>query len=295
MSAFVKVTAVVLIVIAIGVSMVGGFTSALGPTRSYGMYPFRFSVAFPVYEEGHLQVYTPATPDFVAYSFVANDFVALVAGARLDTRTGSQLVHGLFAYDLRGYRTQTISADGTTATLAYPTCATIKQPYEHAYAPGFCSDVEIMRDGEVTWLVTVAARHAPAVAQAFVASGVMYRFEDDGPDLRANNLVGTPDIFLDAIFSHSPGGYATTSDGSRERTVRSISLYLRGAVILTATGLPGNDCWGILYIAARQAKPVLGESGPGSYYFVRRNTSSASCDAQTVKPSVIGASSRPSP
>ena len=175
-------TAAVLIVIAVGVATVGGLPSFLGPARSYGQYPLRFSVAFPTYEGGRLSFvqlpHIPATPSFVGYTVLGNDYWASVVGARTDTPLGSKLLHSLLASAVKGYRTRTFSADGTTMTLADPTCDNHEQPY----APGVCSDVEIVRPpaltrttrwvtySNVTWIVSAAARNAPTFAQDFLRS-----------------------------------------------------------------------------------------------------------------------------
>jgi hypothetical protein len=169
--AFVKVTVVVLIVIGVGVATVGGLPSLLGPAHPYGKYPFRFSAAFPTYDGGHLRINQPlppiaATPTFVLYDVVTLDYSASVTGAGVDTPAGLSLLHSLLTTDLWGYRTHTFSADGTTTTLAEPTCDNHEQPYP----PGVCSDVEIVRDGNVIWLVLAAVRNAPTLAQDFVES-----------------------------------------------------------------------------------------------------------------------------
>jgi hypothetical protein len=168
--AFVKVTVVVLIVIGVGVATVGGLSSLLGPARPYGKYPFRFSAAYPTYAGGRLSFvqlpHIPATPSFVGYTVLGNDYWASVVGARTDTPLGWKLLHSLLAPAVKGYRTRTVSTDGKTTTLAKPTCDNHEQPY----APSVCSDVEIVRDGNVTWIVSAAAPNAPAFAQDFLRS-----------------------------------------------------------------------------------------------------------------------------
>jgi type IV pilus assembly protein PilA len=75
---------------------------------------------------------------------------------------------------------------------------------------------------------------------------------------------------------------ASSSTGPHLVSVASAGGY----VILTAFALGTNDCWGILDLPQQQpaATPVQQETSPGTYYFVSRNTTIASCAAAAFAP-----------
>jgi hypothetical protein len=50
-------------------------------------------------------------------------------------------------------------------------------------------------------------------------------------------------------------------------------------------------CFGVLYVTARQFRPMLGETKPGTYCFIQRAVTP--CDDSTVVPSVISTSGFP--
>jgi hypothetical protein len=163
------VTAVVLIVIGVGVVTVGGLTPLLGPARSYGEYPMHFTVAFPTSDSGQVRIVQipPANPAYVSYSLSDQDDQAVVIGAREDTTLGPKLLNWRLAPDVKGFLTHTTSADGTTTTLGDPACFNVSE----AYPQGVCADIEIVRSGNVTWLVYAGGDvGTPTLAQDFVAS-----------------------------------------------------------------------------------------------------------------------------
>jgi hypothetical protein len=165
---FFCVTAAVLVAIGIGLAVVGGLPAA-PQVRSYGHGLFSFSAAFTSYEGGQLSVDRipdDDTPDLVTDAVRTNDYDVDVIAARDDTTFGRKVISLLVASFLAGYRTHTAFIQGAMATLAYPTC----DP-EHGLAPGVCSDVEVVRIGNVTWIARALVRsYTPTLAQDFVQS-----------------------------------------------------------------------------------------------------------------------------
>ena len=63
--------------------------------------------------------------------------------------------------------------------------------------------------------------------------------------------------------------------------------------VLAALDAASQDCWGVLYITARQPRPILGESAPAIYFFVRKHVTNGGCNAATVSPSLVSSSNWP--
>ncbi len=73
----------------------------------------------------------------------------------------------------------------------------------------------------------------------------------------------------------------TDSTGAKEVSAYVGSNGTYAIVVGWANGT--NECWGILDVANDQATAVQTESGVGTYYFVKKNTTSSSCSASTYK------------
>lgn len=62
------------------------------------------------------------------------------------------------------------------------------------------------------------------------------------------------------------------------------------ALVLTALSHGSLDCWGLMDIKSTLGTAVNHETAPGTYYFVVRNSSTSTCNAQTVAPTLANIS-----
>jgi len=72
-----------------------------------------------------------------------------------------------------------------------------------------------------------------------------------------------------------------------------VSVYVAGggsAVVFTSLAHSSLDCWGILDVKTTLASPLDNEQAIGTYFFVVKNSSSSTCIAQTVAPSLANTS-----
>ena len=163
----------VLAVIGIGIGLVGGLAYPQAPSRAYGRPPFSFSAAFPTTVFGGkvtvqclgggascggkpvvVEWYSPAAN---------NDYYAWVFWINGATPTGANLAR----LDLpQGYRTHAIIRQGYAYLVAEPTCGHVGYPF----APGTCSDVVVVKKGDVTWVAGAGSKTWPGLPQAFVES-----------------------------------------------------------------------------------------------------------------------------
>jgi type IV pilus assembly protein PilA len=64
-----------------------------------------------------------------------------------------------------------------------------------------------------------------------------------------------------------------------------------GALVLTALARGSLDCWGLVDVKSTLGTAVDHETVPGTYYFVVKNSSVTTCNAQSVAPTVANMSS----
>jgi hypothetical protein len=162
----------VLIAIGIGVGFVGGLTYPQVPPRTYGHPPYAFSATFPsVALGGRLtmgcldkSVGCHGAPIFVDwYTQAPNDgYYAWVFWIDAVTASGARLAK----LDLpQGYRTHAVTRQGVTYLVGDPTCHQVG-----FLAPGFCSDVVVVKKGDITWIAGAASKTWPTLPKAFVQS-----------------------------------------------------------------------------------------------------------------------------
>lgn len=97
------------------------------------------------------------------------------------------------------------------------------------------------------------------------------------------------------ISSISQIGTGLTWTAAASTGPHVISEHVAGngdALVLTAFSDGTKDCWGILDLTTHQPSPVLGESEPGTYFFVGR--ADTNCVAATVLPSSVATGGFPS-
>lgn len=88
-------------------------------------------------------------------------------------------------------------------------------------------------------------------------------------------------------------GLSYTTTASTRPGVISIRPGVDDTFVIMAASEANHPagCFGILYVAARQLRPVLGETKPGIYYFIQK--AAAPCDASSVVPGAISTSGFP--
>jgi hypothetical protein len=78
--------------------------------------------------------------------------------------------------------------------------------------------------------------------------------------------------------------YTATGASSGPRVI-SVHVARDGSYVVLVSYDPNvRTCWGVLDIAVRKHRSVLGETKQGIYYFLRRNVASAECNASTIVP-----------
>jgi len=96
------------------------------------------------------------------------------------------------------------------------------------------------------------------------------------------STVGTGLVYV------SGTGPANSSSGPKV-----ISVYVSNsgnAIVMTALSHGSNDCWGILDIKAALSSALDHETAVGTYYFVVPSSSTSTCNAQSVAPTVANIS-----
>jgi hypothetical protein len=97
--------------------------------------------------------FTPAANDkYYAWVFWIDG--ATASGARLTKMDLPQ-----------GYRTHAVSHQGVTYLVGDPTCHQVG-----FLAPGVCSDVVVVKEGDITWIAGAASKTWPTLPEAFVQS-----------------------------------------------------------------------------------------------------------------------------
>ena len=158
-------------VIAVGVTLVGGLGYPQVPSRTYGRSPYAFSATFPTAVFGGkvtvecLDITSRCrTPVFVAWQSPINaSYIAWVWWVDGATAMGAKMAKLLLPH---GYRFRSVTRDGVVYLVGVPTCGHVGYPF----AAGTCSDVVVVKQGKVTWVASAASRIWPTLPVAFVES-----------------------------------------------------------------------------------------------------------------------------
>jgi hypothetical protein len=179
MKAFAYLTAVVLVVIGIGIGLVGGTPYLLPPSRTYGSGSLAFAVRFPTLEGGRVRVLRyPASPSnrsgwgrlmYDVRVWGPDPYGASVNVLQLDTVEGSAYARVLEGTIASRFTMSTVLRDGVAMMIGHPTCAFNIYLSQDSVA---CRSVELFKTGSnVLWVVQgYSSSSIPQVAGAFVSS-----------------------------------------------------------------------------------------------------------------------------